>query len=266
MQVQAVNAQGASDWSASAPDTPPAAPSPAVPPTLLVTRGDTRVTLHWGSVSDATITRWEYRQKAGAGDYEDWTGIPGSAADTRDHEVTGLSNGTRYTFQVRALRGGVPGAASNEASATPTPPLAQPTDFTATPGDSQVILRWAGPSDPNIVSWEYRQKAADNYGGWAEIAGSNATTRTHTVTGLKNGTRYTFRVRALSGAVPGPVSAEASATPTAQKPDAPGTPSGPALSDVKATPSTIRARPVFHTLLDAACGREGGVRERWRAV
>ncbi len=36
-------------------------------------------------------------------------------------------------------------------------------------------------------------------GSWTNIIGSDATTTSHTVTGLTNGTEYTFMVRAVVG-------------------------------------------------------------------
>ncbi|MDE0471255.1 MAG: putative Ig domain-containing protein, partial [Ekhidna sp.] len=43
-----------------------------------------------------------------------WTTIPGSGATTVSHTVTGLTNGTAYTFQVRAVAGSVEGVPSDE--------------------------------------------------------------------------------------------------------------------------------------------------------
>ena len=107
-------------------DTPP--PVPGQPTELGATAGDARAMLAWTAPpGNATITGWQYRYKAGNADYGSWTDVPGSDAGTTSHTVTGLDNGTRYTFQVRAVNASGPGPASDEASTTPTAPPTAPT-------------------------------------------------------------------------------------------------------------------------------------------
>ncbi len=288
-------------------DDPPSAPAG-----LAAAAGDGQVVLSWTDPSDAAISRYEFRRRApaGTGTWGSWTEIVGSAAATTDHTVTGLANGTEYGFQVRATDGRLLGAASSEATATPTAAApAAPTGFTATagPGGGEVTLRWTRPSgtvtdyqyrvrrpgggwfgwanmsggagitsftgsftevldfqmrarngsvggtpsaiaratpvaapaapagltatagnarvtlgwtNPNngdITKWQYRQRTGGGgFGSWTDIAGSNADTTAHTVTGLTNGTAYGFQVRAAAapgGTVPGAASAAVSATP-----------------------------------------------------
>ena len=69
----------------------------------------------------------------------------------------------------------------------------QPEDFTATAGDTRVTLSWAAIA--GVIGWEIKQDSGD----WTAISGSDAATNSHTVTGLTNGTAYTFRVRAFVG-------------------------------------------------------------------
>ena len=68
-----------------------------------------------------TYSKWQYRYKT-TGDYGSWTDMADSDGDTASHTVTGLTNGTLHTFQVRA-HNDVAGAASDEATATPVAPL-----------------------------------------------------------------------------------------------------------------------------------------------
>ncbi len=107
----------------------------------------------------------------------------------------------------------------DDSTLTPgTPPM--PAGFTATAGDSEVTLSWNDPNRSAITSWQYRQRAgAGSYGGWMAISGAGPTTTSHTVTGLINGTTYTFQVQSWArngaGSMASPVSSEQSATPAA---------------------------------------------------
>ncbi len=90
---------------------------------------------------------------------------------------------------------------------------AQPAGLTATAGNGQVVLAWTDPANDAITDWQYQQKqGAGSYGAWTDMAGSSATTTSHTVTGLMNGNTYAFKIRARNGTANGAASAEAMAT------------------------------------------------------
>ena len=85
---------------------------PSPPRNLLVERGDGQVTLTWEApAAAAAITDYEYRIN-GKGEW-----ISTGSTDTT-HTVTGLDNGTEYTFEVRAVNRNRKGRASNRAVAT----------------------------------------------------------------------------------------------------------------------------------------------------
>ncbi len=97
-------------------------PAPAAPAGFAAAAGDGEAVLSWTDPSNAAIGGYEFRQRTppDTGAWGSWTAIASSTAATTTHTVTGLTNGTAYGFEVRAVSGGVAGAASSEATATPT--------------------------------------------------------------------------------------------------------------------------------------------------
>ena len=84
-------------------DTPPLAPA-----NLRAQAGNTEATLRWEAppASDPDhgqpVLHYESRVKVGTAAFGSWTTIPGSDGSTRSHKFTGLTNGTEYTYEVRA--------------------------------------------------------------------------------------------------------------------------------------------------------------------
>ena len=185
-----------------------AATLPAAPTNLWPDPGDSAVTLSWTNPGGDTITKYQVSTDGG----ENFTDIDGSNADTTEHTVPGLTNGTEYTFKLRARNASGPGRAST-ATATPRAPPAAPADLSATAGNGQVTLSWTNPGDNTITKYQYRRKTGTGtYGNWTDIGGSSWTTTTYTVTGLSNGTQYTLALRAVNAIDEGPASTK-NATP-----------------------------------------------------
>ena len=92
---------------------------------------------------------------------------------------------------------------------------AAPTGFLAAPGNGEVTLSWDDPEDASITGYQYQQKTSGDWGTtWTTITSSSASTTSHPVTGLTNGTAYTFRLRAVNAAGNGAVSLERTVAPT----------------------------------------------------
>ena len=139
-QIRAVNAQGAgppSDRISVRALGPPGAPSG-----LSAVARDGLVVLSWNAPSSdggSAITGYEYSQNSGS-----WTPIPSSRpgfANAVGYTVTGLTNGSTYNFQIRAVNAQGGGQPSNSVSARPvraTVPGA-PTGLRAS-GSSQVVF------------------------------------------------------------------------------------------------------------------------------
>ena len=154
-------------------------------PTLTATPGSGSVTLRWSAVSGATSYRvYSYSN----GSYA----CLGSTTAT-SYTKTGLTGGVKYGFLVRAFRGDT-GSAYTTADvryATPTAAVAKP-KFTVTPGNKQAVIKWSTVSGATT----YRVYRVDNgkYVYLGEITGTS-----YTATGLANGTKYGFLVRAFKG-------------------------------------------------------------------
>ena len=116
--VRAVNDSGPGVWAYVDASIPHSLDVPAAPNGLAAVAGDGQVALTWDTPSDGNIWRWEYRQREGTLKWGKWKEIDPSGAGTTGHTVTDLTNGTEYTFAVRAVNGSGNGAATT-ASATP---------------------------------------------------------------------------------------------------------------------------------------------------
>lgn len=101
--------------------------SPTLSGTLAATAGDTQATLSGPTASDNVgIAKWQYRIGAGA-----WVDIAASNNTTMPSTVVGsLTNGTEYSFTVRAVDAATnASSASNAATATPVASIAWSDDF-----------------------------------------------------------------------------------------------------------------------------------------
>ena len=214
-RVRAVNTVGASDPSDYVSATPKAAAyAPARPRNFSATQtGDGEVELTWDAHRyPLTVTGYEYNQDDGGG--PNWTDIDGSDYGTVSHTVTGLGAGD-YTFAVRAVNN-AGSTESDSQSITAVGKSAAPDSFSAVGGDGHVWLGWRTPLDSTISGYEYQQKEGPGaFGDWQTIPGSRSGTTFHIVTGLTNGTAYTFQVRAVNAAGKSDWSGEQSATPVA---------------------------------------------------
>ena len=182
---------------------------PSAPDSLRATRGDGEVLLEWDDPEDAGITGYELRyEESTAVLPETWSEMADSDSSTTEYTVQGLTNGTQYTFEVRAVNGAGPGDASSVTS-TPGPPAA-PDGLSASAGDEEVLLEWDDPEDVSITGYQARYGPIDTtLPEWSDehnIDGSNAGTTRHPATNLTNGTEYTFEVRATNTAGPGDAS------------------------------------------------------------
>ena len=210
--VQAVNAVGTGPASTpSAPATPGATPS--APTSVLAQsfqNGSSTISWTAPNANGSPITGYTV------------TSAPGGSSCTTTGAttcvVTGLTNGTGYTFTVtatNAIGAGPASAPSN--TATPSTVPGAPTGITVTAvGPSQATLSWTAPANNGGA-------AVTGYTVTSSPGGITCVTSTTscTVTGLVNGNSYTFTVTANNPSGTGPASTPSSAVVPATTPDAP---------------------------------------------
>ncbi len=119
----ATPAPAPTDTPVPATDTPGSGPVP-YKPSMDLGSGNGEVTLYWRYRFDPpNVTKWQYQYAvdsgSGPGDYGPWTDVPDAYAYSYSHTVTGLTNGTSYWFQMRAVNNNGNSPASTARSTRP---------------------------------------------------------------------------------------------------------------------------------------------------
>jgi titin len=214
--VVATNTAGNSLASfASSPVTPETVPS--APTNVVGVLGNTEVTVSWTASYDGGSAITNYRITSNTGEYTD-------VGNVTTGVVTGLTNGTPYTFTVVATnKNGDSLPSSPSGSVTPASVPGQPTNVTGVSGNAQVTVSWTAPYNGGLEITRYR--ITSNTGSFTDVSG---VLTTGIVTGLTNGTAYTFTVVATNAAGDSlPSSASSAVTP--ESTSVPGIPQGVSL-------------------------------------
>jgi len=113
--------------------------------------------------------------------------------------VTGLTNGTAYTFTVTASNSFGSSTSGSSNSVTPAGVPATPAAPTPSAGNTQVSLSWTAPSSNGDAITDYLVYYATSAGGtYTLFSDTVSATTSVTVTGLTNGTNYYFKIRAVN--------------------------------------------------------------------
>ena len=133
-------------------DSGVARPGPDEPTNFRATAGELQVALTWDApASGSGVTRHEYQYKTDGEYLDDWKQIADSApgeANEASFTVTGLTGGTAYTFELRAVSADGNSTAAEDGPVTPsailTPPTIDDVAVTSTP-----LLNSSGGSTPD---------------------------------------------------------------------------------------------------------------------
>ena len=202
---------------------------PAAPNITSVTHGDQLLTFTWtaptgqGSNGGADIERYviqweEFLTEGWANASEDATINETVLSHTID---TGLVNGTRYAFRVRADNSVQvePGKEYNWAHSdgTPSKKPDAPTIQSVTPGHTKLTVTWNKPANGGNQITNYILQWKDNgVAGWDSPLGTTTVGKdvfTADIGSLANGTTYAIQVRAKNENGEGPWSVEGTGTP-----------------------------------------------------
>ncbi len=189
------------------PQSSPVSAMPLAPPQLVTAAsGDTLVTLNWQPSAGAT-SYTIFRKFGSELVYSELAaGVTGPP-----FVDPGLTNGTRYYYQLRANSDMTVSEWSAKVSAVPLPPPpAVAPMLTASPGNARVTLTWTAV--PEATSYKIYRSTTGVFEGPA-IASTTSTTYKNY--GLENGTTYFYTVAGKNLGGEGPRAETASATPVA---------------------------------------------------
>jgi hypothetical protein len=192
---------------------------PTTPAIASVTGASEKVTVTWNAPShlgSGTLTDYEVTAYDAAGNV---AGSCNPASGQLTCEVTGLSNGSNYTFKVAAIT--TVGSSEQSSASTVVVPAgvpSAPANVVAVTSGSNMTLTFDAPVDTGgsaITSYVVTSSPA----GATCTVGANATT--YTCTGLTAGTNYSYSVKAVNSKGQSSASLDSTAVTAVAAPSAP---------------------------------------------
>ncbi|GMA95781.1 hypothetical protein GCM10025881_26050 [Pseudolysinimonas kribbensis] len=217
--VRAVSTAGTGAASAAVAGTPYGYPSAPDPTGIVVNGGNGKVIVSWqapslngGVLGDYTATAFS-AQSSGS--------TAGTCTTTAlSCTITGLGNGTTYwiSLQTRNSVSMYSQRSDPRVPATPSMTPGAPTGVSAVAADGAATIAWTAPTSTGASAISGYTVLCSSGGAYTACGAVTGTATTLRVTGLTNGTAYTFQVTATNGNGSG----TASAASTAVTPLAPG--------------------------------------------
>ena len=218
--VTATNARGSSAASIASDAITPFG-VPTAPRNVSGTAGDGSILVAWSapeSNGGSPVTGYTATASPGSTTCEPATG-------QLTCSITGLINGTTYSVSVVATNAAGSSAAGQATNITPVSVPGKPTSVTAAGGDGRATVSWSAPaSDGGSTITGYTVTSAP------EQRTCTTTVLTCEVSGLTNGTAYTFTVRATNAVGTGQDSDSSAAVTPSRTVTAPGAPASVSAS------------------------------------
>lgn len=195
-------AKNLAGWSAESDPSEPveAYPAPGTPLVPSVVPFDGRVEVFWtpSQTTDSTpITGYRIYITPQGGSSS--LGCQEPSADGSYCEITGLTNGTTYTFNLVAYFSTVESEASEGVEATPRRISDAPANVVAVYGDMSATLTWGTFFNGGAAISDYLVEfSTDNGSTWTPYDDGVSAPGSIIVSGLTNGTSYVFRLAATN--------------------------------------------------------------------
>ncbi len=202
-------------YTLSAPNTPTA---PAAPSGLTASAASSsQVNLTWTDNSDNETAFAVWRQGGGAA----FARVAVLAPNSTSFTDSGLTPGTAYTYEVRAINNAGASPWSNQATVTLAglaPPAAPSNLAVSSFSAAAVALTWTDNSNNETAFAVWRSAGG---GAFGRIAALPPHSTSYTDTAVSAGTSYSYEVRAINNVGASPWSNQATVTPTGLPPAAP---------------------------------------------
>lgn len=184
--------------------------TPGAPTISGITAGNAQLSVAFSAPASnggATISNYEYSTNGGS----TWV-TPSPAVTSSPLVITGLSNGTAYNVQLRAVNSAGSGTATTSTSGTPVTTPGAPTISGITAGNGQLSVAFNAPASNGgaaISNYEF----STNGGSTWTTPSPAVTSSPLVIAGLTNLTAYNVQIRARNSVGSGTATSSTSATP-----------------------------------------------------